>query len=67
MHSSISYIVWSSNTWYTFSIDVNNLIGGIMRDFTTLMMGASFTWFGALTGMINVIILGKGWDYLERV
>lgn len=40
---------------------------GIMKDFTTLMTGASFTWFGALTGMINVIIVGKGWDYLERI
>ena len=40
---------------------------GIIKDFTTLMMGATYTWFGALTGFINVIIVGKGWDYLERV
>lgn len=40
---------------------------GIIKDFTTLMMGATYTWFGALTGFINVIIVGKGWDYLERI
>ena len=31
------------------------------------IMGATYTWFGALTGFINVVIVGKGWDYLERV
>lgn len=40
---------------------------GIAKDFTALMMGATYTWFGALTGFINVIIVGKGWDYLERI
>jgi hypothetical protein len=40
---------------------------GIAKDLITLMSGATFTWFGILTGMINVIILGKGWDFLERV
>jgi len=38
---------------------------GIIKDFATLMTGATYTWFGLATGLINLIILGKGMDYLR--
>lgn len=38
---------------------------GIIKDFATLMSGACYTWFGLATGSINLIILGKGMDYLR--
>lgn len=38
---------------------------GIAKDFITLMMGATYTWFGLLTGLINLVIIGKGLDYLR--
>lgn len=38
---------------------------GIAKDFIQLMMGATYTWFGLLTGLINVVIVGKGLDYLR--
>lgn len=38
---------------------------GIIKDFTTLMTGATYTWFGLFTGLINLVILGKGMDYLR--
>lgn len=38
---------------------------GVAKDFITMMMGATFTWFGLLTGMINVVVIGKGLDYLR--
>lgn len=38
---------------------------GIAKDFITLMSGATYTWFGALTGLINIAIVGKGLDHLR--
>ena len=38
---------------------------GIAKDFIQLMLGATYTWFGLATGLINLIILGKGMDYLR--
>ena len=38
---------------------------GITRDFITLMSGATYTWFGVATSLINIIIIGKGLDELR--
>ena len=38
---------------------------GVAKDFITLMSGATYTWFGLATAMINVTIIGKGLDYLR--
>ncbi len=38
---------------------------GIAKDFITLMFGATYTWFGLITGMVNVMILGLGLDVLR--
>lgn len=38
---------------------------GVAKDFITLMSGATYTWFGLVTGMINLTIIGKGLDYLR--
>ena len=38
---------------------------GIAKDLITLISGATYTWFGLATGLINLIILGKGMDYLR--
>lgn len=40
---------------------------GIISDFITLMSGATYTWFGVATALINIIILGKGCDYFEGI
>ena len=38
---------------------------GIAKDFIQLMLGATYTWFGALTSLINIAIVGKGLDHLR--
>lgn len=38
---------------------------GIAKDFIQLMLGATYTWFGALTGFINVMIVGIGLDKIR--
>ena len=38
---------------------------GVVKDFIQLMSGFTYTWFGLATGFINLIILGKGMDYLR--
>lgn len=38
---------------------------GIAKDFITLMSGATYTWFGLATSLINIVIIGKGLDYLR--
>ena len=38
---------------------------GIISDFIQLMLGATYTWFGVLTSLVNVVIVGKGLDYLR--
>ena len=38
---------------------------GLVSDFITLMNGATYTWFGVLTALINVIIVGKGLDHIR--
>ena len=38
---------------------------GIAKDLITLISGATYTWFGLATGLINLVILGKGMDYLR--
>lgn len=38
---------------------------GIAKDFIQLMLGATYTWFGVLTSLVNVVIVGKGLDYLR--
>ena len=38
---------------------------GIVSDFIQLMLGATYTWFGVLTSLVNVVIVGKGLDYLR--
>ena len=37
----------------------------IVKDFIQLMQGATYTWFGALTSLINIAIVGKGLDHLR--
>lgn len=38
---------------------------GIVKDFITLMNGATYTWLGVATSLINITIVGKGLDYLR--
>lgn len=38
---------------------------GIAKDFIQIMLGATYTWFGVLTSLVNVVIVGKGLDYLR--
>lgn len=38
---------------------------GIISDFIQLMLGATYTWFGVITCFINIVIIGKGLDYLR--
>lgn len=38
---------------------------GIAKDFITLMSGATYTWFGLATGLINVMIVGLGLDVIR--
>lgn len=38
---------------------------GIVKDFTMLMSGATYTWYGLLTGLVNVMIVGKGLDIIR--
>lgn len=35
---------------------------GIAKDFIQVMLGATYTWFGLVTGFINVMIVGLGLD-----
>lgn len=38
---------------------------GIAKDFIQLMLGATYTWFGLATGLINVMIVGLGLDAIR--
>lgn len=38
---------------------------GIVSDFIQIMLGATYTWFGLVTGFINVMIVGLGLDKLR--
>ena len=38
---------------------------GISKDFINLMSGATYTWFGLVSGSINLIIIGKGLDIIR--
>lgn len=38
---------------------------GIAKDFITLMSGATYTWLGVATSLVNIIIVGKVLDYLR--
>lgn len=38
----------------------------IIKDFIQLMQGATYTWFGAFTSLINIAVVGKGMDYFRR-
>lgn len=38
----------------------------IVKDFIQLMQGATYTWFGAFTSLINIAVVGKGLDYFRR-
>lgn len=38
---------------------------GIVSDGINLMRGASYTWFGLITAIFNIIILGLCCDYLR--
>ena len=40
---------------------------GIIKDFIYLMSGATYTWFGCLTGLINISILGLGLDEIKNM
>lgn len=37
----------------------------IIKDFIMLMNGATYTWFGLLTSILNLAIVGKGLDYIR--
>lgn len=37
----------------------------IIKDFIQLMQGATYTWFGAITSLINIAVVGKGLDYFR--
>lgn len=37
----------------------------IIKDFIQLMQGATYTWFGAFTSLINIAVVGKGLDYFR--
>lgn len=38
---------------------------GIAKDLIMIMNGATYTWFGLVTGLINISIIGKSLDYLR--
>ena len=38
---------------------------GIAKDFIQLMLGATYTWFGLATGILNVMIVGLGLDAIR--
>lgn len=38
---------------------------GIAKDFIQLMLGATYTWFGLATGILNVMIVGLGLDVIR--
>ena len=38
---------------------------GIVKDFIQLMLGATYTWFGLATGIVNVMIVGLGLDVIR--
>ena len=38
---------------------------GITKDFIQLMLGATYTWFGLATGIVNVMIVGLGLDVIR--
>lgn len=38
---------------------------GIVADGINLMKGASYTWIGLITGLLNLVILGLCVDYLR--
>lgn len=38
---------------------------GIAKDFIQLMLGATYTWFGLATGIVNVMIVGLGLDVIR--
>ena len=38
---------------------------GIAKDFIQLMLGATYTWFGLATGIVNVMIVGLGLDAIR--
>lgn len=38
---------------------------GIISDFIQLMLGATYTWFGVVTCLVNIAIIGKGLDHLR--
>lgn len=40
---------------------------GIINDFIKLMAGATYTWFGVITALINISILGLGLDEIKKV
>lgn len=37
----------------------------IVKDFIQLMQGATYTWFGVFTSLINIAVVGKGLDYFR--
>ena len=37
----------------------------IVKDFIQLMQGATYTWLGAFTSLINIAVVGKGLDYFR--
>lgn len=37
----------------------------IIKDFIQLMQGATYTWFGVVTSLINIAVVGKGLDYFR--
>lgn len=37
----------------------------IIKDFTQIINNATYTWFGLVTGLINVAIIGKSLDHLR--
>lgn len=38
---------------------------GIAKDFIQLMLGATYTWFGLATGILNIMIVGLGLDVIR--
>lgn len=38
---------------------------GIISDFIQLMLGATYTWFGVITCLVHIAIIGKGLDHLR--
>lgn len=38
---------------------------GIISDLIKITLGATYTWFGLLTCLINCVVIGKGLDYIR--